>query len=53
MDYKGYLDTILFMLGSATPSAMPSKTLVNRNNQIERPAAHGDRNVAKDHKATP
>jgi hypothetical protein len=27
--------------------------LVNRNNQIELATSHGDRNVVKDHKATP
>lgn len=50
---KKYLNTILFIHGNATPSATPSRILVEMNNHSERAAAQGERNVAKDHKATP
>nr|GMD69296.1 hypothetical protein BHE74_00042776 [Ipomoea batatas] len=39
--------------GKATPSAMPSNIRMRRSIHIETSAAHGVRNVAKDHRATP
>ena len=48
-----YLAIMLFMHGRATPSAMPSTTRVASKAHKEVSAAHGVRNVASDHKATP
>lgn len=44
---------MLFMLGSATPSAIPSIALIASRVHKEVSAAQGVRKVAIDHKATP
>lgn len=41
------------MEGRATPSARPKKARIAKRLVVEWFAAHGVRNVAKDHKATP
>lgn len=48
-----YLESMLFMLGNATPSAIPSRVLMVSSDHKEVSAAQGVRRVAKDHKATP
>lgn len=48
-----YLEIMLFMLGSATPSAAPRRILIARRAHKEVSAAQGVRNVAIDHRVTP